>query len=636
MLQAIRDRATGWIAYIILTLICITFALWGINSYFRQGGVQEAAVVGDTKISQSDLQRAFQTESTRLQQQTGLDPARLPGGEKGIKNRVLQRLIDDALLKQSVRDEGLRIDDQSLSAQIQGDENFHENGTFSTERYQRLLASNGMSASAYEDSVRSALATHQLQIGLAGSALLTKSEIERLIALLYQKREISYLTLSAEAYKTKATVDDAAIQKYYDDNKDRLKSPEQVKAQYLELTLEQMAKDIPVSEDDLKAEYESKKAQYTKPEERKASHILIKMPADTGAIDQARARAQTLYDDIHSGKKSFDQASLEIKDQKTADAEASDLGTISKGMQEATFEQALFNLKNVGDVSEPVKTSFGFHIIRMDAVTPEQIKPFSEVRAELEQNLRRQRAEPNFEDAAETLRNLVYENASSLQPAADKLQLKLLESDWFARGGGDGVAKFPKAVEAAFSPEVLGNRENSQALEVEPGHVIALRVLDHKQATPLSLEQARADIVTELRESQAQADLQKDAEALSKRAEQGEDLAALAKEAGGEFKPPQMAGHTEAMFDPAVLERAFRLAAPAAGKRSVGTATLANGDRAVLAISQVVPGKEGDLKEDEKKNLMRRLESQIGLSEFQSYLEARRQQVKIVTYTENF
>lgn len=625
MLQTIRDRASGWIAYIIIGLLIIPFALWGINQYFSGSAALDAAQVGKVNISLQEFQRTYQQRQRQFPQ---LDAGTL-------KVLVLQQMVNEQLLLQAADRLGLRVGDRQLSETIRSITPFQENGVFSTERYKQALRSQGLTEAAFEESLRRSQTVAQLQQGLTNSAIMTPAELNRLIELMNQKRELEYLELPLTKYLEKTAVDESAIETYYQENKAHLLSTEQVQIDYVELTLDQIAADIGVSEDDLQEAYREQIAKYTQPEERGASHILVTLP--TGASDEdvnkAQAKAQAIHDEIASGAKTFDQALQEAEKSDAQGIQGGSLGVIRKGMfAEPAFESALYELKQVGDISEPVRSSFGFHIIRLDAVTPERVKSFAEVREELAKELRQQRAEPRFYEETESLANLSHEHPDTLKPAAEALKLKVEQSPWFSRSGGEGVAAYPKVVEAAFSEDVLKRGYNSEPIEVEPNHVIVIRVQAHKEAAPLTLQEAREEIVSRLRNAKAKEALEKDTEILLKRTSSGESLETLAKEFGGEFKQAGLVGRSDNAVESTVLDKAFQLAKPDSGKLSLGSVALSNGNHAVLAVSRVEAGKPSDTQEAERKALLAQLTAQIGATEFQGFVAALREQTRIETY----
>lgn len=635
LLQKIRDHAKGWFAYTIVGLLTIPFAVWGINYYFEAGGPMDAAVVGGGKITLQEFQRAYQQQRQQLQAMLGgsADPALLEGPR--LKQDVLRQLIDERVLDQVVRDHGFRVGDRQLHDALVALPVFQQSGGFNKDLYERLLRNQGYTATMFEESLRQSLTTGQLRDGVVESTLITPTEMEQIVALLKQQRDLRYVVLPLERYIAKASVDDAAIAEYFERNKDRLVNPEQVQVQFVELKLAQVAEGITVGEAELKAAYQEQIAKYGQPEERQASHILVKLPPNAGEteVEQARARAQQILDSIRSGAKSFDQALQEAKADTSGQLEGDELGTIGKGMfDDPALENALFALPKPGEISEPVRMPAGFHLVRLDGVTPARVKPFEEVREIVAKELRQQQAENRFYEITQNLANLSYENRDSLEPAAKALNAPIQESGWFSRKGGEGITAHPKAIDSAFSEDVLKRGLNSEPLELEPGHVVVLRVKNHQDATPRTLEEAREDIVKVLREQKARETLAKDAETLKTRAAQGEHLQTLAAEFGGEYRNPGLVGRDAASVDRAVLAAAFRLPRPETGKVALGSTALANGDQTVLEVARVVPGQKDALSENEQRALSQQLARQAGSSQFASLLDSLRIKTKIVVY----
>jgi len=623
MLQTIRDRASGWIAYIIVGLLVFTFALWGIQTYFSHPESRDIAKVGNSGISPQAFQQAFQQQRQRFPQ---LDATFL-------KSTVLQGLINEQLLQQVANEQALRIGDQQLSQAIRSIPAFQQDGAFNPDRYKQVLRSQGyLSEGAFEENFRHILAREQLREGLLNSAIVTPVELNKTIELLNQQRELQYILLPLNNYLQKASVTADAINQYFQEQQERFQKPQQVQVEYLELKLDTIADKLTINEDELQQLYQEQKAKYVQPEERSASHILITVPpgSDAAAIDKARDRAKAIHAEIASGAKTFDQALQDA--QKEHDIQGGQLGTISRGLyKDPGFENALFALSTVGAVSEPAQTPFGFHIIRLDGINPEKVNSFAEVRERLAKEWRLQQAETRFYDLSEKLNNAIYEHPDSLEPATRLLDLQSGESPWFTRQGGDGIAGFKPIVEAAFSDPVLKQGANSELLEVEPNHIVVLRLKDHREATPLTLEEARDQIVTELRNQQAREMLEKDLVTVRRRAEQGESLETLAKEFGAELKNTGLIGRRGSQLDAQLLQETFRLPPPA-GKPTIGATQLATGDQAVLAISRVVPGEVGKMSEAERKALAQQLTTQIGATEFEGFLEGLRQRIPIVVH----
>ncbi len=634
-LQKIRDRAQGWFAYTIIGMLIIPFAVWGINYYFEGGGPMDAALVGDSKISVQEFQRAYQQQRQQMQAMFGgnADPALLDGPR--LKQQVLQQLVEERVLSQLAHEQGLRIGDRQLHDVIVALPAFQQNGRFDKELYERWLRNQGYVAAAFEENFRQAKATEQLRESVIDSALFTPVELDRLVAVLKQQRELQYTVLSLENYVAKVTVEDAKILEYFEKNKHRFVNPEQVQVQFIELKLAQLAEGVVVSEEDLKTAYQDQIAKYGQPEERSASHLLVKLPLNPGPaeVEQAQIKAKQIADDLHSGTKSFDQVMQEAKADASGKLEGGELGVIGKGMFDSpAFETALFALQKPGDVSDPVRMPSGFHIIRLDGITPAQVKPFEEVREIVGKELRQQQAENRFYEITQNLANFSYEHPDSLEAAAKALDAPIQDSGWFSRQGGEGIAANPKLIESAFGEDVLKRGVNSEPLELAPGHVVAIRIKEHRDATPRALEESREEIVKILREQQARLAIAKDAEALKSRAAKGEHLQTLAKELGGKHRNAGLVSRDAPGVDRAMLATAFRLPQPETGKVALGSIALANGDQAVLEVAQVIPGQKDALSEKERKSIAQQLAQQTGSGQFEGLVDSARIKTKVVTY----
>ena len=634
-LQKIRDRAQGWFAYTIIGMLIIPFAVWGINYYFEGGGPMDAALVGDSKISVQEFQRAYQQQRQQMQAMFGgnADPALLDGPR--LKQQVLQQLVEERVLSQLAHEQGLRIGDRQLHDVIVALPAFQQNGRFDKELYERWLRNQGYVAAVFEENFRQAKATEQLRESVIDSALFTPVELDRLIAVLKQQRELHYTVLALENYVAKVTVEDAKIQEYFEKNKHRFVNPEQVQVQFIELKLAQLAEGVVISEADLKTAYQDQIAKYGQPEERSASHLLVKLPLNPGPteVEQAQLKAKQIADDLHSGTKSFDQVMQEAKADASGMLEGGELGVIGKGMFDSpAFETALFALQKPGEISDPVRMPSGFHIIRLDGITPAQVKPFEEVRELIAKELRQQQAENRFYEITQNLANFSYEHPDSLEAAAKALDAPIQDSGWFSRKGGEGIAANPKLIESAFGEDVLKRGVNSEPLELAPGHVVAIRIKEHRDATPRTLEESREEIVNILREQQAREAIAKDAETLKSRAAKGEHLQTLAKELGGKHQNAGLVSRDAPGVDRAVLATAFRLPQPEAGKVALGSIALANGDQVVLEVAQVIPGQKEALSEEERKSIAQQLAQQTGSGQFEGLADSVRIKTKVVTY----
>jgi peptidyl-prolyl cis-trans isomerase D len=590
MLQTIRDRAQGWIAWVIVILISIPFALWGIQSYLGVGSEIVVAKVNGVEIKEQDLQRRVQQARIQLRERLGAayDAAQLD--DRRLRQEVLDDMIRETLLLDVSDRLGFRVSDQEVQAQILAEPAFQRGGQFDKALYEQMLELQGLSPALYEAQLRQRLVGTQMVRGVVGSELVTTAEREAYQRLSDQQRELTWLRIPAARYVEDSPIAEDEIQAYYSANTARFQIPEQVRLEYLVLDVNALASGETVSEDELRRVYESEQARFGQPERRKVRHILLPVPADA---DETQAAAvleeiQAVRERIQGGEPFGEVAKAVSKDPGSA-SNGGSLGEIEQGLMDPVFDQAAFGLA-AGELSEPVRSRFGYHLIEVEEIAPARIKPFEEIRESLSKELARQKAESLFYDLGERLANVVYENPDSLKPAAEELGLTIQQSDWIARAGGEGLLGHPKVTAAAFSEEVLNERHNSDLIEPEKEvlQAVVVRVIDHREASTRPLDEVRDEIVAALRQEQAREAALQAAESGAEKLRGGADWSAVA----GEDKPeePGLVGRRDPKLPVPVRTVAFTLPNPSEGQASVGTVALENGDAAIVRVSRVEPG----------------------------------------------
>lgn len=612
MLHFIRERAQGWIAWIIIGLLIIPFALWGINEYFGGGGQVSVATVNGTEISQQEFQQAFFEQRARMQQMLGQQyDSNL--FEPQIKKRVLEELVNRELLIQNADDSGYRISDESILATIHSIESFRQDGVFSAEVYRQQLQAQGQSPARFERRLHRALLTSQLPTGLANTVFVTDSELDAIIRLQEQKRHVAYLVLPVANYEDKNDASEDAVAKYFDSHRDRYMTLEKVRAEYIELSADGLGKQqSEPSEEELRKFYESRESQFVVPEERHARHILIQVPegADESVVKQAEGKAQELLKQIRAGE-SFEDLAKKNSDDPGSARLGGDLGYFGRGLMEPDFEKVVFALTK-DEVSDPVLTSFGYHIIKLEDVRAEQRKPYDEVKAELREQFRKDAAEREFFDLSEKLTNLAYETPDSLVSVADKLGLQLKESAYFTRAGGQGIFADNRLVNTAFSDEVLKNGFNSEPIEIGENHVVVLRLKEHQEAAQQALADVQAQITREILAEKAADRVKEVGASLIKRLEAGESMDTVARELKLGWNDVGEVGRSGNSIPSPIVSQAFRLQKPADEKISFGSTVLQNGDYALIAVNKVVPGNVDAMDKAARQTLRQRVESMRG------------------------
>ncbi|HYN77385.1 MAG TPA: SurA N-terminal domain-containing protein [Lamprocystis sp. (in: g-proteobacteria)] len=591
MLQTIRDRAHGWIAWTIVILISVPFALWGISSYLDVGSAPVAADVNGREITEAELDRRVQTARIQLREQLGAayDPAQFD--DQRLRREVLDDMIRETVLTDAAGRMGLRVSDQELRAAILAEPAFQRDGRFDNASYEQVLKYQGQSPGSFEAQLRQRIVGSQMARAVAGSELVTKAEREQYQRLSGQQREVAWLRLPLDRFQGQEPIEDQAISAYYEANAARFLVPEQVKLDYLVLDVAGLAAKNAVSEDEMRRTYDKDQARFGQPERRRVRHILLTVPPDTeeSAAQAVLAEAQAVRQRIQDGE-AFDVVAKAVSKDPGSASQGGSLGEIERGIMDPGFEQSAFTL-DVGALSEPVRSRFGYHLIQVEAITPATVKPFDEVREQLRAEVAKQQAESTFYDLGERLANVVYESSDSLEPAAQELGLEIKHSDWVGRKGGEGLLGHPKVTGAAFSEEVLVEGRNSELIEPEKEvlQAVVLRVADHREASTRSLDEVRDEIIAELRKERAR---QAAAAAATVAADKLRGGAAWADVAGADkVEEPGLVGRNDAKLPAPVRTAAFTLVMPAGGGAVVATTTLDNGDAAILRVTKVEDGK---------------------------------------------
>lgn len=630
MLQTIRDYFSGVFSWIIILMIAVPFALWGINQYTDKGGkASDVAVVNGEGISQPDFLRASQQQQARLKEMLGQSYNPDTFNTPQYKREVLDQLIERSLLEQAAVNDGLDIGDAELTAYITSQPDLQRDGKYAPELYQTFLRNQGLTAAGFEKRLRDSLRVRQLQDAVVNSTVLTRAALDEMIKLREQRRDIAYLVLPQAAYAKNLTVDEGKISAYYQSHRAQYMNPERVQLDYIDYSIDSLMAGVPVTEQILQRAYDDQAAAPASDEQRRASHILIEVPANADAKAQAAARAtiDKIQQQLKAGA-SFDALAKQYSQDKASAAKGGDLGYFGKGVMDKAFEDAVFKLKK-DEVSAPVRSSFGWHLIKLTDIKTAHRKTFAEARADVQHSYRRSQAEKIYYDHTDGLADTVYQQPDSLEPAAKLLQAPIQKSAWLTRAGGPGIGAYPKVIDAAFSEDVLTHSNNSEPIEVAPGHVVVLRVKTHEAANQKPLAQVHDQIAVSLRSEMAQTQAAAAAKSIVQRLVKGESLAAIGK--GLNLTVKEVPGlKRKDPGQPAEIEAtAFRAAKPKSGQPSAATVALANGDQAVVIVKDVRDGDPAKLAQEDRVAYQRELQRGYSTAELQEMIAALRAQAKI-------
>jgi len=586
MLQAINDRIKGWLGIVIVVLIGLPFALWGIQSYLDDGGPRYAAKVNNIEISANEFERTVSMQRQSMLRQYG---GQLPVEEKVLREQTLTQLINQRLLESSTFEKGYRVSDSLLAAKIQ--QLFTVDGVFDRLRFEANVRSLGMSIPMYEHELRNELRLQQMQTAIANSSIVTREEVHKLAALNEQSRDITVLTFNTEHFSTAEKPTEEEIKQYYEANMNRFMVAEKIKVDYLEITSDALSENVEVNEDQIQKMYEDYVASISGREERKARHILLKTVAGESATNAVvMEKIESLKQELEQGADFADLAKKHSQDSASAE-EGGDLGWVTLGEMVKPFEQALFDM-NKGSVSEIVVTQFGYHLIKLDDVRSEAIEPLEIKRYGFEEELKADGVASMFYDLSERLASTAYENPDSLDIAAEELGLKIISSDYFSRNKGKGIAENEKLRNIAFSPLVLEQGSNSDIVEISQTHVVVLRLNDHIPATAIPLVEVSSKIETIL--SAQNGYKQTKAAALDVKSkigsifEAGESIESL-KADGIQIDVIASLGRKDntKVSDPSILHNAFEITANQNESPAVKEVDLMSGDVALIVLTKV-------------------------------------------------
>lgn len=493
MLEAIRTRSQGWLAKLILTLIAVPFALFGIDAYLKNAGSDAAiAKVADTSISVIEFRNAMQSLRNKMQSEGQKDLSLLDSPQARLT--VLNRLINTRLFNAEALNSNFKISNEQLSEFVTTLPEFQDNGKFSQEIYDKLLSQNQMSPSKFEAMMRGELVTQQVRDGIPQLVYSTKAISDYAIKNELQQREVTVAEIKSSDFISQVNVDDAEVKSYYEKHKAKFQVPEQVKLEFVRFSANDLIIKMQVTEEDAKKFYEENAANFQGDEKRRASHILIAFNSASSqqAKDEAKKRAEQILSDVKKNPAKFSEIAKKNSQDPGSAEKGGDLGVFGRGAMVKPFEDAVYSMK-LGQISDLVLSDFGYHIIKLTEVVG-QSQSFDTLKGQIRAELMYQKALSKFAEEAENFNNLVYEQSTSLKPAADNYGLQVQKTDWISASDGAKFFKNEKLMSLVFSNEVLNDKRNTEAVEVANNTLVAARVIDHKPSAPRSYDEVKLGI----------------------------------------------------------------------------------------------------------------------------------------------
>ncbi|MFO7995158.1 MAG: SurA N-terminal domain-containing protein [Marinobacter sp.] len=608
MLQDIRDNAQGTIAKVIIGLLIVSLSIWGMDAIVGGfSGEPEVATVNGEDITEREFMRVVQMESQRrLSEMDNPDPSMLD--EDRVRSEVLESLIQEKVMTQDAEEQGLELSDQDIDSLITQMPQFQVDGTFSRDRFVSAVRNMGMGVGEFRETMRKQYVVNQIRAGIAQSGTVTDENVAQLLRIQNQTRDFRVVTLSEDSVSDQVEVTESEIEAYYQDNEDAFQQPERVDAEYIALSQEALADSTDVSDEELREYYEERSSELAS-EERRAAHILIEDGED------AEETMSTIQERLASGE-DFSELAEEFSVDTVSAEEGGDLGFAERGVYDEAFEEALFQLDK-GEVSEPVSTSFGIHLIKLLDVQKAEVPPLEELEDELRRELARSKASERFAEVRSELADLAYA-ADDLDGPAQELGLEVREKDGITREGGEAPFDHEGLVRQLFSEDVLRDGFNTELIDVGDNMSVVARVAQYQEAQQQPLEEVTDEIRDALTRQKTREALAERAEAVIADLESGKDI----EETGvGEWESYDDQPRSNPILGGAVMAGVFSLQRPEGDEEVYGSVMSDNG-MAIIALEAV---NEGEVNRDggefnQLRNFLAQFEGQREYRAYQQFL----------------
>lgn len=623
MLEKIREGSQGMWAIVILGLVMLSFVFTGVGGYITASGEPAAAKVNGEDIPLTLLDRAYQNERARMENQFGEAISALFADEgylREFRQGVLDRLIAEKLIEQKARDLGLRVSDSQIKEAIFGMPEFQVGGQFNNDRYLAILRQAGFQPNSFRDYLRAEMTRDQLARALNASEFNLPSETQEAIALQSQTRDVRFVNVPASDFAEQVEVTDDELQAYYQTNIDRYDTQERVSVAYVTLSVDDLLPTVDASDDELNEYYQFNINSYRTDEERRASHILVEFGDDESA---AEATAQALLERIQGGEDFATVAQNESADTFSAE-NGGDLDWFTRGVMDPAFEEAAFGLAQAGDLSNVVKSEFGFHIIKLTDVKPEQIQAFEDVIEDIRTAVLRENATEEFYNIQQRMAELAFEVPDSLDEVAATANKDIVVTELFTRAQAPAPVNAPNTLAAAFSDELLFEGVNSDLIELSGEEVIVLRTATHEPQRTKSFDEVSTEIETALRAEKAQNAAFDWASSLLSQVNEGTDIQPQLDEKSLIWQTQENVSRSGAGLDRNVAEELFKLS-PESGSDYAVAKT--GSDVSLLQLTKVT---DADAPEDAQVvALQQRFAAMRGQAVYNSLIESMRARAEI-------
>ena len=626
MLQKIGDtlKNHSWLTYLLFGALILIFAAWGAYGVanLNFGGSNSAAKVNGQTISIEEVRQSWQQQQAQWQQRYGGDMPDLIKAR--MQDQLLESFVRTSLMTQRTHDLGYAVTDQQVREALEQEPAFQLDGKYSPEVAKARLQQAGIAPEAFEADMRTALQRAQLGNSIRESEFLTPAELKRIASLENEQREVRYATLPIDKFAGTAPIDEAAVKAYYDAHKAQFMTEETVRLQYAELKLDQLQSQVQLSDADLHEYYDKNKSHYVLPERRRARHILIQSGSDDAA---ALKKAQEVLAKVKAGGDFAALAKQYSQDEGSA-SQGGELGWLDRTTFPGAFADTLFAM-NVNDIRGPVKSDFGYHIIQLEGIEAEKAKTFDEARAEIESQLRHDRAADRFGDAQEQIQTkLEQASGTGLDVLAKEFAMQVGEVPSYARGAGGGdLGASPELQQVVFSDPVLAEHRVGGPVLLGEDRLVLVRALEHHPAAPKPIAEVRDTIVAAIRKDRGTKGAIEAAQGAAKRLESGTSFDEVARSLGISADPAHFTGRNDPSVPAQIRQEAFASPKPSPQHPIYRAFALATGGAALLAVT--------DARTDTNANPQLQASSrrqdamQAGDQEATEYLEQLRLQAKV-------
>lgn len=627
MLQSIRNKASGWFALVLISLVLFTMLFFGVGDYLTTQTDTYVAKVGEQEISQNAFRQRFEEWRQGMRQQMGESYDAQMFQQPAFKRQMLDQMVNESVIRQANERLGLVVPVSRLRTEIMSAPAFQINGRFDEQAYRNFVQARGLTPAGFDRQLTESFEVQLLPAAIQSSAIVTDRDVDSYLVLSEQTRDFSFVRVAEAAEPVSEEVSQEELQTFYDAHAAEFMKPETVTVEYVEIEAASIASVGEPSEGDLKERYETEKARFGTAERRLTSHILVRSAGDDADAQKAALeKATELATKAREDGADFAALARDNSDDLGTKAQGGDLGWVERGLTDPAFEDALFAMAETG-VSDPVRSDEGYHVIQLREITPASQKPFEDVRDELAADYKTSESERLYAERSGEMIDLIYKDPGSLQPTAEALSLEIKTAGPFTRESGEGLFANPALREAAFSDAVLVEGAISDPVELDDNHMVAMRLTDHAKSEPKPIAEVtdaiRGRIIAERRSTA----VKERADALFARVEAGTSLADLAGELGSEVESADGTGRAAASPERALVTAVFSMPRPAASPTrklvDLGQAY------AIVELRNVKDGDAATVEASRRDQVRAELEQSYASAEVQALIDSLRQRSEV-------